>query len=280
MKNILLSLSTFLVGFLVCAAPLSAQPYSWKMQNSDSTAAVNRIRVPAGYDRIETKPDRFGFWLQHLPLKPGNGPVYLYNGRLKGNQTAHFAVYDIDIGTRDLQQCADAVMRLRAEYLYAVKQYGKIHFNFTSGDECNFNKWSEGYRPVIKKNRVAWVRSGKQGTDYPLFKKYLTTVFMYAGTYSLKKEMVPVKLREMSVGDVFIQGGFPGHAVIVVDMAVHQTTGKKLFLIAQSYMPAQDIHVLKNPGDEKLSPWYPLDFEGDLETPEWTFESTDLRRFP
>ena len=45
----------------------------------------------------------------------------------------------------------------------------------------------------------------------------------------------------MQIGDVLIQGGSPGHAVIVVDMAENPATGEKLYLLAQSYMPAQDI---------------------------------------
>jgi hypothetical protein len=38
-------------------------------------------------------------------------------------------------------------------------------------------------------------------------------------------------------------------------------------------------YVLKNPGDPKLSPWYPVAFGDELRTPEWTFRKGDLRRF-
>ena len=64
-------------------------------------------------------------------------------------------------------------------------------------------------------------------------------VFSYAGTASLSRELAPVNYQDMKIGDVFIQGGHPGHAVIVVDIAVHPKTKKKVFLLAQSYMPAQ-----------------------------------------
>ena len=60
----------------------------------------------------------------------------------------------------------------------------------------------------------------------------------------------------MRIGDVFIIGGSPGHAVIVVDMAVNPETHEKVFLLAQSYMPAQQIQLLKNNNDPDLSPWY------------------------
>ena len=79
---------------------------------------------------------------------------------------------------------------------------------------------------------------------------------------------------------MFIRGGFPGHAVLIVDMAEHEERGDKLFLIVQSYMPAQDIHILVNPADAQLSPWYSIDFGDVLVTPEWNFDAGELRRFP
>jgi hypothetical protein len=104
-------------------------------------------------------------------------------------------------------------------------------------------------------------------------------VFNYAGSKSLSKELIPVKQADMKPGDVFIVGGFPGHAVTVLDMAVNPATGEKLFMLCQSYMPAQQVHVLKNPDNAGISPWYSLNFKGDLETPEWTFPPNSLMRF-
>jgi len=82
------------------------------------------------------------------------------------------------------------------------------------------------------------------------------------------------------IGDVFIKGGSPGHAVIVVDMAVNPQNNKKLFMVAQSYMPAQDIHILINQNKSTISPWYDLDeTASEIETPEWTFAANQLKRF-
>jgi hypothetical protein len=97
----------------------------------------------------------------------------------------------------------------------------------------------------------------------------------------LSRELQPVdNVSDMRIGDVFIKGGFPGHAVIVVDMAANPTTGKKVFLLAQSYMPAQDVHILRNPANPKSNPWYELAFGERLHTPEWTFTAKELKRFP
>ncbi len=50
-------------------------------------------------------------------------------------------------------------------------------------------------------------------------------------------------------------------------------------MIAQSYMPAQDIHVLKNLNNPEISPWYDSNFGDKLYTPEWTFDKSQLMRF-
>ena len=106
-------------------------------------------------------------------------------------------------------------------------------------------------------------------------------VFTYAGTASLSKELLTIPYTSLQPGDVFIKGGSPGHAVIVVDVAIHPKTKKKVFLLAQSYMPAQQIHILVNPANHSLSPWYELTEtdSGYLYTPEWTFEKKELKRF-
>jgi len=83
----------------------------------------------------------------------------------------------------------------------------------------------------------------------------------------------------MKPGDILIRGGAPGHAVIVVDMA-EDKKGNKLFMLAQSYMPAQEIHVLKNNNNRSLSPWYSMaEIERVILTPEWSFSVTELKRF-
>jgi len=253
--------------------------YSWLSEFSPKNALVNRIPTPASYERTKVAKNSFSDWLRHLPLKPEGTKVMLHNGAKKYKQDAHTAVINIDTGTRDLQQCADAVMRLKAEYHFGLQEFEQIHFNYTSGDKVSFEDWRYGKKPIVSGNEVSF--SSKTNTNdnsYKNFKHYMRSIFNYAGTYSLSKEMQQIPMNDMQIGNVFIHGGFPGHAVIIVDMAVNEN-GEKLFILAQSYMPAQDMHILKNPNDRDLSPWYPVDFEGSLQTPEWTFRQSDLRRF-
>ncbi len=205
--------------------------------------------------------------------------MHHYDGELKSNKVAA-AVLNIDVGTKDLQQCADAVMRLRAEFLLKTKQFDLLHFNFTNGFKADYAKWKTGNRIVVKGNTVSWIKTTKESESYQSFREYMNIVFTYAGTASLTKELTSISLSQMKIGDVFIKGGSPGHALIVVDMATNPKTNKKLFMIAQSYMPAQDIHILINKNNAAISPWYELDEKAtEIETAEWTFEGNQLKRF-
>jgi hypothetical protein len=247
--------------------------------NPAGKTIAERFLPPKGYTRLTQPENGFGAYLQSFKLKPHGAQVHYYNGAVKPNDGIYAAVLDIDVGNRDLQQCADAIMRLRAEYLYGQKKYDAIHFNFTSGFRAEYSKWQQGYRVQVKGNNCTWIKKAAPSTAYASFKDYLQVVFTYAGTLSLEKEMKAVSMDEMQIGDVFIKGGSPGHAVIVVDMALNEQTGEKLFLLAQSYMPAQEIQILKNPMNPSVSPWYSTNFSGPLLTPEWTFQRSHLKRF-
>lgn len=238
-----------------------------------------RFSLPAGFQRIHQAPQSFGHFLRNLPLEKHGTPVLLYDGQLKENQDVHEAVLKIDVGKRDLQQCADAVMRLRAEYLFQTKQYAKIHFHFTNGFDARYSKWAEGYRIKVSGNKVSWLKTDKPDYSYHTFRAYLDIVFSFAGTLSLSKELKTVKPDSVTPGDVFIKGGSPGHAVIVMDVIENPVTKKRMFMLAQSYMPAQQIHIIKNPISSNNSPWYSLKPESKLYTPEWTFDANSLKRF-
>ena len=238
---------------------------------------VVSILPPQGFQRVEA--DAYGSFLRNLALKPYGSPVKLHDGRVKSYQDGAYSVIDMEIGTRDLQQCADAVMRLRAEYLWHSKQYDKIHFNFTSGFRADYVKWAQGYRTRVNGNNVSWYKGAEEDYSYSTFRKYMDVVFMYAGTASLSKELVNVTVSDLKIGDVFIIGGHPGHAMVIVDMA-EDKLGNKAILVAQSYMPAQDIHIVTNLNNKNASPWYIINANTkSVSFPEYYFNLDNLKRF-
>lgn len=252
-----------------------------KHTTKDTTANTLKTRFtpPEGYTRTTPEKNSFAEYLQNLPLKPEGTIALNYDGSVKQPDDVYAAVVNIDVGEKDLQQCADAIMRLRAEYLFAQQKYDEIKFNLTNGFTTEYSKWQDGYRIAVKGNKTNWVKKSQPDNSYNQFRQYLELIFTYAGTLSLEKELTPITTNEIEIGSVFIKGGSPGHAVIVVDLAENKTTGEKIFLLAQSYMPAQDIQILKNPNSPNLSPWYSTKIEQKLITPEWTFTKNQLRKF-
>ncbi|GAA4387984.1 DUF4846 domain-containing protein [Hymenobacter koreensis] len=222
----------------------------------------------------------FGEWLRYLPLRPAGTPVRLHNGRPKEIQSVHAAVINIDTGTRDLQQCADAVIRLRSEYLFS-QNYRRIHFHLTSGYDAWFGDWADGKRFQLQGEDVAPVSKPPEAPTHALLRQYLDQIFTYAGTLSLERELQRVPLSDVQPGDVFIKGGSPGHAVLVLDAAQNPTTRRRYVLLAQSYMPAQDMHVLINKPRSGLGAWFLVEPNAEwLETPEWNFSAEQLKRWP
>jgi hypothetical protein len=260
-------------GVALISRPALADPaaYRWQPTATDTLAA--------GFQRVAAASGSFAAWLRGLPLKPAGTPVLLFNGAPKFRQDVHAAVVDIDVGTRDLQQCADAAMRLRGEWLYAMQRPGEIAFNDTgSGQPIAFSRWAAGDRPRPSGRSLVWSRSAAADAGYASFRRYMDTVFTWAGTHSLERQLAAVPLADIAAGDLFIKGGFPGHAVLVADVA-RSAAGETRFLLLQSFMPAQQMHVLKNLQDADASPWYRLHFGDRLLTPEWVFPRDSLRRW-
>ena len=237
-----------------------------------------RYSTPEGFKRVEVEKDSFEEFLRNQKLKPYGEKVLYYDGREKPSRGVYDSVIDVDIGDRNLHQCADAIMLLRGEYLYSIGDYDDIKFNFVSGFKAEYNKWMEGYRIKVEGNDVRYYKATEPSNTYEDFRKFMDMVFAYSGTLSLEKEMDSIDIEDMKIGDVFIIGGSPGHAVIIVDMAMNDAN-EKIFIIAQSYMPAQQTQILINSNDENMSPWYSLKDKEKLKTPEWTFELDALRRF-
>ncbi|MBV9988709.1 MAG: hypothetical protein JO301_13605 [Chitinophagaceae bacterium] len=234
--------------------------YSQLPAFSSRFSRIEEIPVPPGFERVHAAPGSFGAYLQQLPLRK-NRTVFLYNGQPKADQSLHYAVIDISTGSKDLQQCADLIMRLRAEYFFERGKYDSILFRGSDHDLFRYSDWK-------KKCSLE---------QHVCLMAFMEQVFMYCGTYSLAQQLRSKRLSEMQIGDVLIKGGSPGHAEIVADMAIDRKTGKKIFMLAESYMPAQDAHLVLNPVKPSFGPWYELNDENKIFTATWIFTSDQLR---
>jgi hypothetical protein len=235
--------------------------YAWPHAAGADTLEA-RFAPPPGAARVAVADGSFGDFLRRLPLKARGAAVHLYDGTPKSRQDVHAAVVDLDVPPRDLQQCADAVMRLWAEYRYA------------RGATIAFHPDPGKARALTFDARVR---------DRRAFDKWLIKVFADAGSASLEAELRARGDGGAQPGDVLIQGGYPGHAVLVLDVAVGKGADgaeHRWLLLGQSYMPAQEFHVLVNPATPG-SPWYDAAaLSTGLKTPEWRpFVARDLRRF-
>ncbi|RFS14236.1 DUF4846 domain-containing protein [Emticicia sp. C21] len=268
-------IALLLLAFICCTQSVNYTLTVNPLINESGTSVLSRFNIPKGYERRAVKQASFAHYLQNLPLKAAGSKVKYYDGSIK-YKDVYEAVVNIDIDNKNLQQCADAIMRLRAEYFYAQKSYNNISFNLTNGFLVDYTEWIKGNRVILKGNQTYWQKSAAPSNTYKDFRNYMNFVFVYAGTLSLEKTLYRKEFENIAIGDVFIIGGSPGHAVIVVDVAENQKR-EKVFLLAQSYMPAQEIQILKNPNNKQLSPWYSANIINELVTPEWAFRTHHLR---
>ncbi|MEG0926301.1 DUF4846 domain-containing protein [Chryseobacterium sp.] len=248
--------------------------------NKDKNTIRERFSPPKGYEWVDEKSDSFGYFIENFKLKPYGSQILKYDGSPIATQHLHEAIFDIDTGNKDLQQCADAVIRLRAEYLYKMKRFDEIKFHFTSGDLLSWNDYKNGTRAIVNGNSVSFRKMSAFDDSYHGFRNYLDLIFNYAGTISLNKETKPViQNSDLKTGDILITPGSPGHIVFIAGVSKNKD-GKKIFLLGEGFTPAQSIHLLSNPFNKNISPWYDLDInEQETKTARYIFKPTNFRSF-
>jgi hypothetical protein len=285
-RLLLLVSFTVLLGLPGGAAAGSAEPrvptreerarYPWLSAERSIRPLAEAIPPPSGYSRVAVEAGSFGAWLRGLPLRPEGSPVLDFRGGeiLAADHASLAAVTELDVGSANLQQCADSIIRLHAEWLWSRGQKDRIAYRFTSGDLASWTRYAAGDRARVSGSKVKWVKSGPVDGSRASFRAYLDLVFTYAGTLSLAAEAQRPKREDVRPGDFFVLGGSPGHAVLVLDVA-RNAEGKRVALLGQGFIPAQDFHVL-SPGED--GPWFSLE-EEEVATPFWKpFPWSSLRR--
>ncbi len=242
---------------------------------------IGEVPPPAGYQRVAFNQNTFSNWLRQFPLRQ-NDTVYFYYGYPKTNQTWQYKVLDISTGKKDLQQCADAVMRLKAEYLFSRKAYNEINFLTSQGKELSFLNYVNGRRCNARQyaSDEDHINNGETTISHDCLMGFLENVFTNCGTYSLKLMGKPMTdYKTIAPGDYIVRAGSPGHAMMVADVVENKQNGKKMFMLLQGYMPAQDMHIVRNMGNETISPWYEIENNEWINTPGYNFKVAELYKW-
>lgn len=251
---------------------------------ADAERLDERFRAPpAGFTRAPVADGSFGAFLRQLPLTPPGTKVVDYRGTPLYENGTHpniAAVIDVDVGTKDLQQCADAVYRLHAEWRYTTAARKEIRYRALSGTVLPYARYLAGERAVLSGKDLVFQPGPPHADDHAFFRGYLDDVFAWASTSSLERDGKKVGgLAELEAGDAFVLPGSPfGHAVLVLDVA-HDDTGRVALLLGQSYMPAQSVHVLR---PDASTAWFVVErSDATVTTPFWRpFPIGALRRLP
>ena len=215
--------------------------------------------VPSGF--VRKSDSAFGQWLRTRSVADPNVPILTYDGRVVGHKGRVIA---LEMVSGDRQQCADSIIRLRAEW--ELESGHLPSFHATSGDPMPWKRFVQGEKPYEKDGRIAW----KQGSS-KRWEDYLSRVFIWAGTASLAAYDTEAALNP-TAGDVMVQGGFPGHAILLLDVV--ERGDERLVLVGEGYMPAQNFHVEHGPVDG----WWR--WKDGVSLNHWRLKADTLRRFP
>jgi hypothetical protein len=253
--------------------------YAWLDPEARIRSLEASFPEPPGLQRVPLAPSSFGAFLRGLPLRGPDAEVRAHDGRLlrPAGHPGVAAVVELDVSKSDLQQCADTVLRLHAEWRWSRGEAERAAYQFTSGDLASFAGWARGERPIVEGAKVRWAQKASPANDRASYRRWLELVFTYAGTVSIAREGERIERGSLAPGDYFVLPGGPGHAVLVLDLTT-DASGAAYALLGQGFMPAQDMHVLR---DASGTAWFSLDGEA-VDTPFWPepFPWSSLRRLP
>lgn len=237
---------------------------------TDLTTLDRRFEPPTGFTRVGVEKDSYQDYLRGLPLRTDRTSVKLYNG--ESVYMPSKGIVPLDLGKRDLHQCADSVIRLYAEWLWVEDRATEAQFHYTSGDLARWKDWRAGKILTIKKGKVVQVKAKPAANTHKAYRSWLDRVFTYASTRSMHRDSTRIEdPTKLQAGDFFLMGGSPGHVVILLDVA-ESKSGERVALVGQGYLPAREFHVIEGDGDAaRDGVWFklPSDSRETLATPTW-----------
>jgi hypothetical protein len=259
-------------------SPLGLDDYPWPHQGRSYLPLAHRVPLPVGYTEVPAAPGSFAEWLRHLPALPPGASVVTTEGLVITTDADPGVAAVLDLDVRPDQECADVILRLRAEWLRRQGREGEIVFNLTGPGEISWPEWTRGMRPVLHGQQVGFERRGEPGDSREAFDGYLRAVCAWCSTVSLAKDGVPAAAGDLRIGDYVSRPelGSAGHAMLVVDLA-RSEDGRVVALFAEGLMPAQTPHAIRGNGP---AGWVEVDPSADFDVLAWRrFEWSLHRRF-
>jgi hypothetical protein len=233
--------------------------YCWLADDRDfpkpDASLEERFPAPPGYKRVKVEPNSFAEWLRGLPMAAEGTPAKSFDGKetLAGDDDFMAGVVAIDVGSQDLQQSSDVIIRLHAEYMWSRGDKEQIAYRSATKLSLPLSRWEKGQRLIAQGPNVFWAVQGKPAdVDHAEFRRYLDAVFTWANSTSLSPRSTPVEdPKELTAGNFFLQSQ---DVAVVLDMA-EKPSGERVALLAKSRTPAENIHVLR-PG--KATAWFSI----------------------
>jgi hypothetical protein len=236
------------------------QHYAWLGDDRDfpkpDATLEARFPTPPGYQRVQVEPGSFAEWLRSLPMAPEGTPAKSFDGRVSLDADDDYlaGVVAIDIGNADLEQSADVILRLQAEWLWSRGEKANISYLSATKLAMPLSRWEKGQRLIPNGPNMFWVIKGKPAeVDHAEFRKYLDAVFNWANSTSLSIRSKPVEdPKDLLAGDFFLQLQPPNQVAVVLDVA-EKPSGERVALLGQARNPAESVHVVR-PG--KATAWF------------------------
>lgn len=246
--------------------------------NPTGNRVSTRFFAPPGYERVSVDSGSMGHHLRNTYLLPADAQVYYYDGKVKFQQNVYEAVIDWDI-TSNVMTGSDAVLWFHSEYMYKMGAYDKIEYPLHSGFMMEFDKWVQGQRSVMEDNAFRWEKRAEPDSNYFALRNFQEFTYAYADYKAVLHIVEKSSVEEIGFGTVLVSTDRWGHAVIVIDVAEDET-GDRAFLLAQAFVPAQQMQILQNPAGGEHAPWYTVSqIDSVIKTPEWTFTTDEVYRF-
>lgn len=252
------------------------EPRTSQWIDPEGATVESRLIPPEGYTRVPAEEGSFEQYLRSYPLLPDNTKLPVFDGSVKDSPYTA-AVFDITVGDEGYQQCADSIIRLYSDYFYENGRYDRIDFQFSNGDDCNYERWRKGKRMLVLGDFSCEIPAALPDDSEQGYRNYLKEVMNYAGTLSMLKESRQISAADLQIGDIVID---ETHVVMVVDMAVNEK-GEKCYLFGQSFIPAVCFHIVNNIDGGEATPWFTQEYleQNAFKVGGFTFFSDkDIRR--